>query len=62
MYKTVAQTPAKDIGRLITKRCFAIADTHGKHLDLGKISGDWFFMSGTHILDIPDILSLYVVK
>ncbi len=46
MYKKIAGTSSKDIGRIMVKRCFALADTHGKHLDLGKISGDWFFMSG----------------
>ena len=45
-YRIGGKTPVKLMGQMITKRCFAIADTHGKHELLGKISGDWFFHSG----------------
>ena len=36
----------KPIGKIVTKRCVAIADTHGLHEALGKISGDWLFHAG----------------
>ena len=46
MQSKVAQQAAKQTGKIITKRCVAISDTHMIHEGLEKLSGDWLFHAG----------------